>query len=515
MKKFLALLLTVVLAMAAAVPALAEQTYPLDTDTVLDVWFAEIAYSSSYKSAAEAPLFKALSEQTGVTVNWIEPAAGSDTATAYNLMMMSGEDLPDIIWSADICNNAAIYLDDGVIVDLTEYMNEEYAPNLMALYEANPALASNYMTDDGRVYGFPSINEATSWYGPWIRSDWLAECELDVPETIDDWTEMLTAFKEKYNAQFSCIANFQTLFLGSYGLINYTQNNGFILDDGQVVYCYETENYREFLTQMNEWYAAGLLDPDWLSNDQTTLIAKCADNQVGAIGAFQVTGAGIGAALAPSGADNPWIPVGYPKKSADSERSLVCSGLDALSMASAITTECEDVETAVRFLDFLYSDAGMTLINFGIEGESFEYGENGNPQYTDTFLHGPEGMVEYARRYTAIVGNCPGVKTAAAGNARNDAASNEAEATWKGDWTNAEWAEYLMPILSPTEEETDAITDKLSALTTNVSENMYNFIIGERSLDEFDAYVDELYSRYSLEEVKAIRQAQVDRVLSR
>ena len=113
----------------------------------------------------------------------------------------------------------------------------------------------------------------------------------------------------------------------------------------------------------------------------------------------------------------------YPTLEEGGERSLVQMGLDTLSVATAIATNCEDVDTAVRFLDWLYSEEAITLFNFGIEGISFEYDENGNPQYTDDFLNGPDGMVENASRYTGIVGNVPNVKTLEAAIARNDASS--------------------------------------------------------------------------------------------
>ena len=37
--------------------------------------------------------------------------------------------------------------------------------------------------------------------GPIIRADWLEELGLEVPQTIDDWTNVLTAFKEQKGAQ--------------------------------------------------------------------------------------------------------------------------------------------------------------------------------------------------------------------------------------------------------------------------------------------------------------------------
>ena len=514
MKKKLTLVLALLICAMLAVPAMADGGYPLETDTTLDVWFAEIVLSSTFTSPDEVPLLQTIEEKTGVDVNWIFPAAGSDTATAYNLMMANG-DLPDIIWSADIVTNATTYLNDGTIVDLTDWITEEYAPNLLAYIGDDESILKAYTTDDGRRFGFPSLCYASIWTGPYVRTDWLEECGLDIPVTIEDWTEMLTAFHDKYGAQLSTLGNFRNVFLGAYGVTTIEKDQGFYMPDGKTVtYAPACEGFRDYLTQMHAWYEAGLIDPDYLSNDQTILISKCVEGTTGAMVGYQVTGANISLAANDPETGAKWLAIPYPVLE-EGGRSYTEASLTTLPMASAVTADCEDVETAVRFLDWLYSDEGLTAMNFGVEGESFEYDADGNPHYTETFLSGPEGMVEYARRYTAIVGNTPGVKTEEAAIDRNDEASNVAEATWLGDWSVSEFSSYLIPVLSPTEEEVEETTDRLSALTTYVRENTYKFITGERSLDEFDDYVNTLYDTYELDEVIAIRQAQVDRVLSR
>ena len=39
------------------------------------------------------------------------------------------------------------------------------------------------------MFGVPTIVEQETWQGPWVRTDWLEACGLDIPTTIDDWTE--------------------------------------------------------------------------------------------------------------------------------------------------------------------------------------------------------------------------------------------------------------------------------------------------------------------------------------
>lgn len=508
MKKILALSLVLLLCLGCLSVSYAEEK------PTLRVWFAEVLYSSIYTSADEAPLFKAIEEKTGIDIEWVEPAAGADTATAYNLMMNS-EDLPDVIWSADISNNALTHLDNGVIIDLAPYLNAETMPNLTALYEANPTYALACKTDDGRVFGTVSVSEYECWQGPWVNMTWLEECGLEVPETIDDWDEMLRAFKDEYGVALSYAASdIGNTFLGAFALPKLSSNNGFYQEDGVVKYVAQQDGYKQFLELMSGWYADGLIDPDFVSNTNDILVNKAANNEIGAFVGFQVSGNQVVAAQQTYGTTGEWKAVAYPKLEGG-ERSMVEMGIDTLSAATAITTSCEDIDTAVRFLDWMYSDEAITLFNFGILGESYYIDENGNPQYTETFLRGPEGMVEYAFRYTGIVGNVPNIKSFAASVARNDPASNEAEAVWKGDWTNAEWAQIVLPVLGATEEENDITTDIISALNTKVLEAQYEFITGVKDLDDdWDAFQAELET-IGVDKALEIRQDQLDRVNNR
>ena len=63
------------------------------------------------------------------------------------------------------------------------------------------------------------------------------------------------------------------------------------------------------------------------------------------------------------------------------------SGL--MSSSAAITTNCNNVALAARYLDYGYTEEGHILYNFGIEGESFNWVEKDGtqyPQFTDIIL---------------------------------------------------------------------------------------------------------------------------------
>ena len=59
--------------------------------------------------------------------------------------------------------------------------------------------------------------------------------------------------------------------------------------------------------------------------------------------------------------------------------------------SAAISTACKNVEAAARLLDFSYGEEGHMLVNFGIEGVSYEM-VNGNPEYTEVITDNPDGL---------------------------------------------------------------------------------------------------------------------------
>ena len=59
---------------------------------------------------------------------------------------------------------------------------------------------------------------------------------------------------------------------------------------------------------------------------------------------------------------------------------------------AAITCECENPEAALRWMDYFYSVEGVTFLMYGTEGYTFEYDENGKPQYTEMVMDSSLGL---------------------------------------------------------------------------------------------------------------------------
>ena len=116
------------------------------------------------------------------------------------MMMVSGE-YPDAIvykW-ATAPGGIASYIDDGIIQDLTPYV-ETCMPNFWRILEENPSIKKDVVTDEGRIYAIPYIrlDEALCVYqGPVIRQDWLDKLGLKTPKNTEELYQVLKAFKEQ------------------------------------------------------------------------------------------------------------------------------------------------------------------------------------------------------------------------------------------------------------------------------------------------------------------------------
>jgi hypothetical protein len=84
----------------------------------------------------------------------------------------------------------------------------------------------------------------------------------------------------------------------------------------------------------------------------------------------------------------------FPRKSADYvahfRRFNEITGTTAIAVTTAVT-DIDRLEKIARWLDYRFSKEGALLLNYGIEGETFEY-VDGKPVFNDRILKDPNGI---------------------------------------------------------------------------------------------------------------------------
>ena len=518
MKKLLTLILAFSLVLTCAS---AEGYWSKDDDPVtLTYWVPLSSYAAvvmdNYKDNL---VYKTIMEESNFTIEFIHPSIGQET-TAFNLLMMSGE-LPDIIeysWGS-YEGGAQKALDDGIIIPLNDLL-PEFAPDAYALMTKSDDIRKQCTTDAGTFYAFFGIVNSTCipdgmlddriQSGPILRKDWMDELGLESPVTIEDWHEVLTAFKEEKGAEAPlCTMGIDDAFKAFAGA--YKVGISYYMDGNDVKFGPVEDGYRDFLYLMKTWYDEGLLDPDFSSNDSSTRESNILNNHTGAYVA--PAGSGIqamnqkGKAL---DANFQLYGVEYPVLNEGEENCFASYNTSSRTVGqAAISRSCKDVESACRLLNYFYTDAGALLKNFGVEGLCYTIDENGCIEYTDLINNNPDGLTQkqckaiYMRSDSANPG--PIVKTYTGDKEADDALDM--------------WCSHADAVLTTTYPSGAAFTSEEAAeaamLTANIDsyykEMTMKFIMGTADLDnDWDGYVEYL-NTLGVEHIIELKQAAADR----
>ena len=480
------LLLAGGLLLASVAPATA-QVYPLKDGPTLSYFMqSNVAWSNRYKTLSETPFGKELSKRTGVTVNFTNPVP-AQFDQAFNLMLASG-DLPDLIennFLTKIPGGPDKAIKDGYITRLNDVL-PKWAPNLTAYLKAHPEVDKMVKSDEGNYYGFPFIRTdpyLMVFQGPIIRQDWLDDLKLKVPETIDDWTVMLKAFKEKKGATapFSMAPNngptnagwISPAFSGAYGAIK-----NWYIDNGKVKYGPAETQYKDFLKLMAGWYKAGYLDPNFALSDSKQRDALFVAGMSGATVAN--AGAGIGYLIKLMSDKDPkarFVAAPYPVLKRGDKPKFGQMDLPYTGLTVAISTKTKNLEAAVRFLDYGYSPEGALFHNFGTPGVSYTM-VGGYPTYTEYIMNNKtlsinEAMAEHIRgsingpflqdkRYAEQFFMLPEQKAAIP------------------VWANTDMAKHLFPNLSPDKADIAEMSKMKSEFDTFVNEYFIKTMLSPR-----------------------------------
>ena len=181
----------------------AEETAQIDPEVKNFKIFAGISPLSPDNS--EKPLVQQMNEKMGVTIEW-NCVSGDTLTEKKNLLLNSGNDLPDALMAAGLSNSELItYGSSGMLIPLEGYINEETMPNLMKIVEKRPNLLAACTMPDGHIYGLPAISEmgftakddGENYYigaipqFTAINTDWLEAVNMEMPTTVDELHDVL------------------------------------------------------------------------------------------------------------------------------------------------------------------------------------------------------------------------------------------------------------------------------------------------------------------------------------
>lgn len=499
-------------------------SYPLEGDDLTLSMWVSVFIGSPY---SDHPVFVAAEEATGVKIEFLETNPGAEREN-FQLTVASG-DYPDVFRGLNnfYTGGASAAISDEVIYDLAPYM-EEFAPDYWSLLngEAYAASIKDVYDDEGRMGCMFQLSSNPNYTSQSImfRADWLEELGMEIPTTIEENYEYMKATKETFGATNACYMNdeFQyTELANAYGVAGYTlsavgsSGSHFFQVDGVAKSSFNETGFQSYLKTLNQWYSEGIINKDFISNQSGTMTEYlyAAGNDCGRYNQVQVGQVStLYETAATNGIDGYELVPGVPmvENEGDVQHFKQTSVFGA---NLAVTTACEDVELAVKWLNYFSTEDGILLCNYGVEGSSWERDAEGNPVYTDFYTNNPDYPISQVEEALCMPQMCT-VKIVD----RMDYVYDELAQQALDTWTNNEFADsaYVLPSgMTFNTEEQEVITANLSDIETYAAECLPKFIMGEMDAEaDWDEFVSNVESM-GLQDVLDAYQSCLDRYYAR
>lgn len=256
----------------------------------------------------------------------------------------------------------------------------------------------NALSDEkGNIYGvaymYPYGTEVSNFMT--VRMDLLKKAGInEIPQTIDDFYDMLVALKKFYGDQYIILAgpyvnasnganslSFPQIVSSAFGI----WNDWMLDDNGKIIYMSEHKNFNALVNFLAKCASEGLFDPDWAANTTASIqekfasgkaIIACADRNLAQFciptmkTSMGLTDGDFGFISALEGTDG------------------TCTYMESTSIGkiSAILKSSKHAADAINWINLKQKE--QLFLNIGVEGVHFTYDEKGqispiNPIFAD------------------------------------------------------------------------------------------------------------------------------------
>ncbi len=341
-------------------------------------------------------------EKAGVDIDWqvyLDTEWGDKKS-----VVLANNDLPDAFLGA--LNSTDVNRNKELFIPLEDLIAENM-PNLSKIFEENPEFKAFATAADGHIWGLPQkkANRPKIRYQMFINQVWLDNLGLEMPDTWEEFQNVLKAFKEQ-DANGNGDPNDEIPFGAGHGsainaFILPFQHSGdaghdafgtgsdtkfyfMTLEDGQPAFLPTLEGYKEGIRWMSECYQEGLIDQELFTQDDSMKNAKATNDEAPLVGVANV-----------------WTPDSFFGKWAEQYVAMpALAGPDGQRAVHSmpemgdcepetfwITKNCEDPASLLAWIDEFYTDDAAVQLYYG----SFGVGSQKNEDGTYTIITPPDG----------------------------------------------------------------------------------------------------------------------------
>ncbi|WP_409342016.1 extracellular solute-binding protein [Paenibacillus sp. MBLB4367] len=440
--------------------------------------FGNLASSNTVsKPEAVEEIKKVVMDKIGIEIVPIIPPKGSET-DKLNVLLSSNEPL-DIF-----TGNMATHQANGAARPIGDLL-DKYGSNIRKLWPSDWKMAWDALsTSDGKIWGIPT-GAPVAGNGVLLREDWLKKLNLQMPKTIDEFENVLKAFKDQDPAGsgqtiplLTDLASLNGGFAAGFMDVGY---GNWVDKDGKVKPPQLHPGYRDFVAKMADWYKKGYLFKEAFSSNRTRQIELVKQNRVASGIVWNTT---ITANEHLLRQNVPEAKYGVAAELKGPTGNVTTLGGVATS-GIMINKNAKNPEAAIKLIDWVHSDIeNYFTLFFGIEGKHWKY--------TDKAKRIIEGL------NTDYMGDLiPGLSFAyTVQYEKNDPSFTPQFDFIRKYITNMDRVKKIGLADVDYKFDTKAINEKVPTsgdITRMIEQETIKFITGARAIGEYDKFIEELY----------------------
>ncbi len=505
-----------------------DLVFPMKEKTTLS---GMISYPANTESDPnKRTIFKRLQEKTNVEIDWM--AIQSDQwADKISLNMSDPNKLTDFIFTAGFTDsNLLRYGEYGAIIPLEEYI-DAYMPNLKSVFDKYPEYRIMCTDVNGHIWSLPWIEQLGSDKTAiqtvnnmsFINKKWLDFLGLGIPGTIEEFEEVLIAFRDnasKLQEEFgiegsiipmSFIINDQDpgILINGFGegYGDADKDRHIAVTDDQKVICSATqEGYKKGIEWLHKLNEEKLIDPEAFTQEWSTYVSKGKSGRYGVCFSWDV-----------GNIDNlkDWVPL--PVLTADTrnltpQNSSYTSGFDR--GRCVVTSVAENPALVCAWLDQMYEPMQSAQNNWGTYGEDDDFDifvMGKNAEGGDMLQHAPLGDASPVEvREAEAVGG----PLAVLDEYYDVYVTCPDDAQYRLDWIEQYYTpdmhtEYVYPNIFMSRDDTETLSNLQADIQKTINAKKADWIMNGFTDADWEQYLEDLEA-YGLSEYLELFQTYLD-----
>ena len=309
--------------------------------------------------------------------------------------MIAGGEYPDFIEGGSATPQL---IDSGALVPLDDYLDQY--PNIKNLFSEQDW--DKLRQEDGHIYFIPQFGtvkgrERVCTHNDeafWIQTRVLEWANYPKVETMDEYFDLIESYNEANPTMEDGTANIPYTILcedwryfclenAPQFLDGYPNDGSVIVDPNElkVIDYNTTPTAKRYFQKLNEEYQKGIVDPESFTQTYDEYISKLSTGRVlGMIDQWWDFAYNVNDSLKQQGLDAQgceYVPLPITIDKGIKNQWHNSGAVLNVSSGIGVTTSCEDVEGALKFMNDLLDQDIHNLRFWGVEGVDYSVNENG------------------------------------------------------------------------------------------------------------------------------------------